>query len=346
MKKVFMGALAMLLIAFGVGCAEPEEDVYTIEVSVHYGETDIKADATQMIWDEVELRTNGRLQPVIHYGAVLAHHTEALYLTRDGLADAADIITMYFSADLPLTSILNLPFMTDFYTEQGRAFADVYANSPEVQREWKNNNVIPLWSGPTGGAVLVSKPKLESLDDLQGLRIRATAYIAEAMSALGATPMAIGGAEYYDAAARGIIDAVTSIPLSSVKARSMYEVTDYLYTPGIGMFTGDVVAMNLDSWNKLPEDIQQVLLDMDPYSLTADTFEAAYRENFDFVATKMEYVQFPPDEEERLRVLASDPLKAMWLEEMEGRGLPGPEVMKMYEEALEKYNAQPLISVG
>jgi len=345
MRKVVMGALAMLLIAFGVGCAA-EEDVYTIEVSIHYGETDIKAAATQMIWDEVEQRTNGRLQPVLHYGATLAHHTEALYLVRDGLADAAHVITMYFGADLPLSSCLNLPFMTAFYTEQGRAFEDVYANSPDVQEEWEKNNVVPLWSGPTGGAVLVSKPKLESLEDFQGLRIRATAYIAEAMSALGATPMAIGGAEYYDACARGIIDAVTSIPISSVKARSMYEVTDYFYSPGIGMFTGDIVAMNTDTWNKLPDDIQQVLLDLDPYTLTADTFKAAYLENWDFVTSQMEYVQLPPDEQEQLRVLASDPLKEMWLDEMEGLGLPGQEVLDMYVAAIDKYNAQPLISVG
>lgn len=343
-RKMILMTLVGLLVATGatLGCAPKEPEVYTLEVSLHSTESDTKSVIQRAIWQELETQTDGRLKANLHYGGTLAHHTETLYALRDGLCDAAHVVTMYFEGDLPLTSCMDLPCMTDFWTEHGRAFFDVYNASPALRAEWEKYNAKPVWGGISDNVVLVSKPRINTVDDLKGKNIRATAFVAKVMNEVGAIPMAIGGAEYYDAMARGIIQACTSIPLSSVKGRNMYEVADYLMMPGLGVFTGDLLSFNTDTWNSLPKDIQDIVLGLDVYSLAAPIYEKQIQEDWDFVTSRMEYVEFSPADVQKLQSYA-EPIMAEWIAQMESKGLPGADVLAMYREAIAKRNAQPLI---
>lgn len=342
MKNIVVLVLASVLVlsTFGIACSEPEPDVYEIQIALINTEFDTKALSSKATWDAIEQKTNGRLKPIYNYGGTLIHHTEMLYLMRDGLADVGHLVTQYFEADQPLTSVLNLPFLvTGEWSVQGKSFMDMYEAFPEVQKEFADYNIMPLWGFPIEPVCIVSADKISGVDDLQGLRIRAAAACAEVYSLAGATPMAIGGAEYYDATARGIIDATSNLGQSSVVGRSMYEVTNYLVLPGLGLYTGVLEVVNLDTWNGLPDDIRQVILDHDPYATEVPVFAAGMEDDHAFLLDAgMEFVEWSPEELQKLRDIGT-PVLDQWIQDRNSEGLPGTEVFEFFTEAVAKYQA-------
>ena len=73
---------------------------------------------------------------------------------------------------------------------------------------------------------------------------------------------------------RKLVDGINCVPLDAWVAWGCHEVTKYVpdhsYFQGTGMIIG-----NLNSWNKLPEDLQKLIMDtMIEYEINQMDFEA------------------------------------------------------------------------
>ena len=69
--------------------------------------------------------------------------------------------------------------------------------------------------------------------------------------------MFLDAAELYTQLERGFVDAVTTSLLLAAPAR-LYEVANHMAGPLIGFgYTNNVI--NKDVWNKIPEDLQQII---------------------------------------------------------------------------------------
>ena len=101
--------------------------------------------------------------------------------------------------------------------------------------------------------------KVERLEDLRGLTMGGTTAAQAPAMAWGCTYILINSAEAYSALERGVVDAQQSIPASSLKSRSTYEVTKYIIYPPIYCSTVRVF-MNLKSFNNLPGHLQDLMV--------------------------------------------------------------------------------------
>jgi len=103
--------------------------------------------------------------------------------------------------------------------------------------------------------------KLEKPEDMEGLKMRVmtTPVYIELMKALGAdpTPMAFG--EVYTACQQGTIDGL-ECPAVHIYQMKFYEVNKFV-TKTAHTYESEVLTMSMRTWKKLPEDIQEILVE-------------------------------------------------------------------------------------
>lgn len=102
--------------------------------------------------------------------------------------------------------------------------------------------------------------RVEKREDLARLRIGSTAAGRPAAVAWGATWVNVATPENYTAMERGVVDAINSHPPSTWKSQRNYEVSKYVidhpyYACTLSLF------MNLDSFNRLPKHLQNLLME-------------------------------------------------------------------------------------
>jgi len=116
-----------------------------------------------------------------------------------------------------------------------------------------------LTYGPNlGGAI---RP-IHTMEDLKGLKLRTTGSAQAAVyKALGAVPTQLSSKEVYMALQRGTIDGALSGP-GRFYFSKWYEVTPYLVQDYLFPYLSFFLVINLDVWNKLSEEDQQILSDV------------------------------------------------------------------------------------
>ncbi len=106
-----------------------------------------------------------------------------------------------------------------------------------------------------------SNRQLKSLADFQGLKIRSPGDSGAILSRMGASSVSLPGAEIYESAQRGVIDATEYITQATNWDMGFQEVFKYVYmsptrapSDSIGLFA------NKTAWNKLPADVQAIVM--------------------------------------------------------------------------------------
>jgi TRAP-type C4-dicarboxylate transport system substrate-binding protein len=113
--------------------------------------------------------------------------------------------------------------------------------------------------------VLFLNKKVEKPEDLKKLRI-GTATAARALTeGWGAAVVNLLMTDYYTAMERNTVDGVSSSTITNWVNSGCQAVTKYLVQPGY-LQSSVFVMMNLNTWNKLPPDLQQVINDAMVYS--------------------------------------------------------------------------------
>src|SRR5690606_36817311 len=99
------------------------------------------------------------------------------------------------------------------------------------------------------------------LAHLEGKRIRGLGSdYPRMLEAAGATPVSLTPPEMYEAMDRGTVDMI-SIAQQHIDAFDLYDVIDYACGPIFINGAGHSTTMNLDTWESLPDDLQQLVDD-------------------------------------------------------------------------------------
>jgi len=216
--------------------------------------------AIQEQWGkDIEAATNGRVKITYYPGGQLLGAPQ----TADGIVqDIADIGFAhidYTPGRFPVTEFLDLPngyptgwvgthVATDFYNQF-------------KPKEWDNMHVLLLNAGTTAGLMLHDN-KITQLEDLNGVTLRGAGAVADTIEALGGTARDVPMTEMYDDVSKGVVDgALVGIEtLKSFKMADVCKYTTFAWQAG-SMYTF-YLAMNLDKWNSLPADIQQIVTEV------------------------------------------------------------------------------------
>ena len=98
--------------------------------------------------------------------------------------------------------------------------------------------------------------------DVGGKKVRTLgADVPKMYAAVGAVPVSLTTPELYEALQRGTVDYV-SIPTTHTRTLKLSEVGKHACGPIFMLAMGHTTAINLDTWKKLPADIQKTILEL------------------------------------------------------------------------------------
>ena len=128
---------------------------------------------------------------------------------------------------------------------------------------YKKYNIHPIYCGMTGPETAGwFRNKIDSLEDVQGLKIRFAGLGGRVMERLGASVTMIPGGEIFQALEKGAIDASEyALPIVD-QSLGFNRIAKFNYFPGWHQpFTANHLVVNLDKWGELRAQ-DQALIEM------------------------------------------------------------------------------------
>jgi TRAP-type C4-dicarboxylate transport system substrate-binding protein len=177
---------------------------------------------------------------------------------KEGVADIGLSCFSYTRGQFPVLEVFELPGIV--YNDSTAASKIAWEGIQELNpKEVQDTTLMMLFT--TGPGHLFTNSPVKNLDDLKGLEIRATGLSAATLTALGATPVAMPQAEAYDSLSKGVVKGNLG-PTEILKGWNQAEVTNYITKTPFLYNTLFFFTMNTDKWNKISEEDQQAILEI------------------------------------------------------------------------------------
>jgi len=122
----------------------------------------------------------------------------------------------------------------------------------------EKHQVILLGLTSTSAYNYLTRFPINKMEDLKGKKIRSSGAFGKIALAHGASPVNLAPAEQYMALQRGTVDG-TIFPAYAGISYKLFEVAKYHSWPPIYPLIGANLLVNLNAWNKLPKDYQEIL---------------------------------------------------------------------------------------
>lgn len=290
---------------------------------------------------EIENRTGGIVKIDIYPGGTLTGAAECFSGVEKGISDIGMSCFAYTRGLFPLMEAVDLPMGYP----SGRVAT--YAANEFFRRmnpdELKGVKVLYIHAH--GPGLLHTRQKVESMEDLRGLKIRSTGLSSKVVEALGASPVAMPQGGTYEALQKGVVEG-TFAPIETLQGWKQAEVINYTVenTP-IGYTTAMFVVMNLDRWNSLPPDIQAVFEEVNKewIDVHADVWDRLDEKGRAYtLSLENEIIQLTEQENRRWHE-AVQPVIQEFINSANKRGLPGDKAISVItdivNELTEKFHA-------
>ena len=271
----------------------------------------------QEYFDRLTEESGGRLEFECYWDGSMGSAREIAESGYAGTIDAfwggSGDLTVY----APVAEILtNPPFV---YKDDEHAARVLDAVWDDVDAMIESTGFKPLYHSYQGTRQLISKNPVETLEDMAGLKKRTlnTEYFLGLFRTLGADPAALDVSELYTALQTGVVEAGGG-DLAMIYTKGWHEVVKNL-TMYNAICVQGIPVMNLEKFNSLPEDLQQLMLDVGK----------------DMVIRGNEEVG--KSEEEYLQKLESEGVNVIY---------PTEEAMEQFREAVADYAAEYSKSLG
>jgi TRAP-type C4-dicarboxylate transport system substrate-binding protein len=222
-----------------------------------------------MTWIEQQSHGTLRIQP--YWSGSLLSSEQSMTELRHGVVDIGLITPIYARGGTHLIRV-----QAGFYggvttfAQQVALYRCIVAAEPQFDRELHDLVVLAVQGGNLPGILTRNKP-VRSLEDLQGLRLRAPAELLALLKHFGADPVDMPMGEVYSALAKGVLDGVVA-PLDSLKSLHFAEVAHYFNTLPVPRGAYAARAMGMKRWNSLSAEQQSLL------TQGSDVWEAALEE--------------------------------------------------------------------
>ncbi|NLW36527.1 MAG: TRAP transporter substrate-binding protein [Syntrophorhabdus aromaticivorans] len=203
---------------------------------------------------EIEKRTNGRVKITYFPGGTLTPAAQTYDNTVKGIADIGESCFAYTRGKFPLLEVVDLPLGYKNGVVATKLVNEFYKKfQPKELGEVK-----VLFLHAHGPGILFTKKPVSKLEDVKGMKIRATGLAAKVVTTLGGAPVGTTMGETYDALRTGVAEGAFA-PVEAMQGWKWGEVVRYtIQNFGSAYTTSMFVVMNKAKWNALPPDIQKI----------------------------------------------------------------------------------------
>ncbi len=338
-KRLFISLVFSLLGFLSVGIhgtvysqTKPIELSYSSFFPAQYG----LGKAATAWAEEMEKRTKGRVKITMYHAGTLTDAANCYEGVVKGISDIGQSVLAYTRGRFPLMEAIDLPgyplnaMVTTYVAD------DFYRKF--MPKELADTHVL-YFHAHIPGTITTVKKSVRTLEDLKGLKIRATGLATKIIEALGATPVAMPIGEQYDAMRKGVVDGTVASP-NTLLGWKLAEVANYsTILSEVGYVSAMFITINSDKWNSLPPDIQKIFTEVSRewVEYTGKVWNQIEIEGYEHgKKVGHTFIYLSPEEKSRW-MNAVKPLKDNYVKAMEGKGLPGKEAVDYREQLIQKY---------
>jgi len=326
---VLVGFFSFVVLSLGIPYTQAADPEITLRFAGNLPVNHFVTHSQEFYAKLIMERTKGKVKVDVFPAGQLFSDKDLLRALPAGAVDMGEVTAPQWTGIVPLWLFWDMPL---YFKDRAHWSRVVDSEVGEIMKKElldRKAGVKVLYWMHFGSSGFASKTPLKTLEDFKGKRIRGTGEIVlEAIKALGAAPVFMGGGEVYMALQRGTIDGANS-GVSSFWERKYFEVTKYISCPDftLGMFT---VLINQKKWDSLPGDIQKAMLEAaDEAKLwTRKECEKADNEALALLKEKGMDIYDPPEKEKARWKEACKPLMDNFLKRA---GEKGKMVLEMGE---------------
>jgi len=278
---------------------------------------------------KVNACANGEVKIKMFAGGVLGSPPKQYDIVTSGVADISWTVLGYIGGQFPLSSVIELPFLTRT-SKAGTTALNTLFNEGYLDKEMAGIKVIGLHSNP-GYHVHMKETKVVNPADFKGKKMRVPSKIAGTiLKTLGATGVKVPAPGTSEALNKGVVDG-TPFPYTAIGSFRLFDVTKYHTELHVTNATFGLI-MNEKKYNDLTNRSQSCI---DKYSGHAfgdwasnliDNQNAKMKNEVSKRAGHEIIIPSADVIAEYKKILA--PIESDWLAEMKGKGLDGDAVLR------------------
>jgi len=261
MKKILcIAMIIMLTAAAGAAAAGMYEGK---EIKAKLASEEIEGDF-MTVWarnfsEHMKQWSGGKIDINVYPYGTLGATGDINELAQMGVVEFVFSDYAWISSFVPQGQVLALNYL--FPTEKVPQVLDWIVRNgefmPLLEKAFRKNGLVPLSIMFEGWQWLTSKKPVNSLDDMDGLKLRlmSSKLLVEDYQAYGAAPTPMSYGEVYSGLQMGLIDAQVN-PLFAIYSMKFYEVQDYVTQLKSEPFIG-IPTVNKAFFDNLPQEVQQ-----------------------------------------------------------------------------------------
>lgn len=272
------------------------------------------------------------------YAGSVAKPPAVFEAIEEGLGDIGHVGMLFEASKAPLETVSYVaPFGSAKLGEVLKVVDAVEKQVPEMTAAYKRYGQKLLIRVGVDDYHILTKAPITKLSDLSGRKYGAGGIAASWIKGTGAVPVRGNLTTYYNAVKTGVYDGMVVFG-SAVPGFKYYEVTKHMTTVSFGAMFSTSITMNLDRWNDLPKEVQEVFTELLPsYRAKAVGHYVAGGERAIQVAkSKGVTIHALPAEERRKWALALPNIAKAWAKRLDDKNLPGTKTLNTYMELSRK----------
>ncbi|MEJ8566961.1 TRAP transporter substrate-binding protein [Elongatibacter sediminis] len=204
--------------------------------------------------------SNGRLTVKVYGGGELVPPLEVFSAVQQGTAEMGHGAAYYWRGKVKAGLLFTgIPFGLTATEIHGWLY---YGGGNELYRKaYAPYGLVPFPAGNSGTQMGGwFKKKIESVADLDGLKMRIPGIGGEALQRAGGTSVNVPGGEVFTALQSGVVDAAEWVGPMNDLALGLHQAAPYYYYPG-WQEPGSVLEciVNEAAWNSLPSDLKKIV---------------------------------------------------------------------------------------
>jgi len=241
--------------------AAPEPEVITWKFQSHHtpGALSVEYVIPPFI-ERLREMSAGRLDIELYYAGELVDYAEVWPALQQNTIQIANTGGLFWRGAVPVgwLGAANLP---PFITRSNEEFNELYHHRglDDLMKEgWREQGIYFLGSHNVGNTYFWSRYPIQSVDELEGFKVRFFGAMSDCMEHFGAAPVMLPHPETYPAIAAGTLDG-SGTCWWLYRDLKLYEVCPYFIGPPWQVPQAMELFVSLEAWNALPDDIKAMV---------------------------------------------------------------------------------------
>lgn len=278
------------------------------------------------------------------FSGTLAKPSGELEAIQTGLADMGVIPTAFHADKLPVYQIGYVtPFTTTDLVLIHEVVDGLVEKYPAFNETWESLDQVSLSvSGIPDNYVLCSSKPIESVSDIDGLKVAGAGPNLRWIEPAGATGVTGTLGNFYQLVETGVADAML-VWGEAVVSLKFYEVCDNYFNANLGGVNSYVINVNERAWDGYPDEVQEAMIAAaQDFGVDLGEFAAKLgaQARDRFVEAGGTVVEIDPEERTEWAMTLPN-LAQEWADSLEARGVPAGDILTDYMQAMREAD-QPI----